>query len=44
MIANDSVAAYLYQPQFLTVANKKVKGIWKDMPIWINDVSVMSWQ
>jgi len=44
MIANDAVAAYLYAPQYLTVANKKVKGLPKDMPIWTNDLSVMSWE
>ena len=44
MIANDAVAAYLYQPQFLTVANKHVKGLWKDMPIFANDLTVVSWQ
>ena len=44
MIANDAVAAYLYQPQFLTVANKHVKGIGKDMPIFDNDLSLMYWQ
>jgi len=44
MIANDAVAAYLYQPQFLTVANKRVKGIGKDMPIFDNDLSLMYWQ
>ena len=44
MIANDAAAAYLYQPQFLTVANKKVKGLWKETPIFANDLSVMSWE
>jgi peptide/nickel transport system substrate-binding protein len=44
MIANDAGAAFLYQPTWLTVANKKVKGLWKDMPIFANDLSVMSWQ
>jgi len=44
MIANDAVAAYLYQPQFLTVANKRVKGIGKDMPIFDNDLSLMYWE
>ncbi len=44
MIATDAVAAYLYQPQFITVANKKVKGLWTSMPIFANDLSTMSWQ
>jgi peptide/nickel transport system substrate-binding protein len=25
------------------VANKNVKGLWKDMPIFVNDLSAMSW-
>ena len=44
LIATDAVAAYLYQPQFITVANRKVKGLWKDMPIFVNDVAALSWE
>lgn len=43
MLANDSVHAFLYQPQWITVANKNLKGLWKDMPVFVNDVSAMSW-
>ena len=43
MIANDSVHAFLYQPQWITVANKQLKGLWKDMPIFVNDLSALSW-
>jgi peptide/nickel transport system substrate-binding protein len=25
------------------VANKNVKGLWKDMPIFVNDLSALSW-
>ena len=39
----DSVHAFLYQPQWVTVANKNLKGLWKDMPIFVNDVSALSW-
>ncbi|MCG2591770.1 ABC transporter substrate-binding protein [Ramlibacter sp. XY19] len=42
-LAEDSVHAFLYQPQWVTVANKNVKGLWKDMPIFVNDLSSMSW-
>ena len=42
-IAEDSVHAFLYQPQWVTVANKNVKGLWKDMPIFVNDISALSW-
>lgn len=43
MLANDAVHAFLYQPQWVTVANKNLKGLWKDMPVFVNDVSVLSW-
>jgi peptide/nickel transport system substrate-binding protein len=41
-IAGDSVHAFLYQPQWVTVASRNVKGLWKDMPIFVNDLSSMS--
>src|SRR6267143_183964 len=28
MLATDAVAGFLYQPQVITVANKKLKGVW----------------
>jgi peptide/nickel transport system substrate-binding protein len=43
LIAEDSVHAFLYQPQFVTVANKNVRGLWKDVPMSVNDVAAMSW-
>jgi peptide/nickel transport system substrate-binding protein len=43
MLANESVHAFLYQPQWITVANKNLKGLWKDMPIFVNDVATLSW-
>jgi peptide/nickel transport system substrate-binding protein len=43
LLANDAVHAFLYQPQWITVANKNLKGLWKDMPILLNDISSMSW-
>ena len=43
IIAEDSVHAFLYQPQWVTVANRSVKGLWKDMPIFVNDLSDMAW-
>jgi peptide/nickel transport system substrate-binding protein len=43
-VADDAVHGYLYQPQWVpTVANKNVKGLWKDMPIFVNDLSALSW-
>ena len=43
MLANESVHAFLYQPQWITLANRNLKGLWKDMPIFVNDLSVLSW-
>ena len=43
MLAEDAVHAFLYQPQWVTVANKGLRGLWKDMPIFVNDLSAMSW-
>ncbi|XAH22478.1 ABC transporter substrate-binding protein [Xylophilus sp. GW821-FHT01B05] len=43
VLAEDAASAWLYQPQWVTVANKSVKGLWKDMPIFVNDLTAMSW-
>ncbi len=43
LLAEDCVHAFLYQPQWVTVANKGVRGLWKDMPIFVNDLSTLSW-
>ncbi len=43
MLANDAVNAFLYQPQLPTVAIKNLKGLWKDMPTFANDLSLLSW-
>ncbi|MBV8618377.1 MAG: ABC transporter substrate-binding protein [Curvibacter sp.] len=43
LLAEDSVHAFLYQPQWITVASKNLKGLWKDMPIFVNDLSELSW-
>jgi peptide/nickel transport system substrate-binding protein len=44
LVAEEAVAAYLYQPTGITVANARVKGLWKDMPLSVNDLSSLSWQ
>ncbi len=44
LVANDAVSVYLYQPTWITVANARLKGLWKDMPIFVNDLSALSWQ
>lgn len=43
LIAEDCVHAFLFQPQWVTVAKKNVRGLWKDMPIFVNDLSALSW-
>jgi peptide/nickel transport system substrate-binding protein len=44
LLAEHSPHAFLYQPQWITVANARLKGLWPDMPIFVNDVSALSWQ
>ena len=44
LVAHDAVAAYLYQPTWITVANSRLKGLWKDMPLFVNDLAALSWQ
>ena len=43
LVADDAVAAYLYQPTSITIAPARLKGVWKDMPISANDLSALSW-
>jgi peptide/nickel transport system substrate-binding protein len=44
LLAQDAVAVYLYQPIWITVARKPLKGLWQDMPIFVNDLSALSWE
>jgi peptide/nickel transport system substrate-binding protein len=44
LVADDAVAAYLYQPTWITVAKAGLKGLWQDAPILANDLSALSWQ
>ncbi len=43
MLAEEVPSVYLYQPQWVTVANKNLRGLWKDMPVFVNDLSALSW-
>ncbi|HEY2255898.1 MAG TPA: ABC transporter substrate-binding protein, partial [Variovorax sp.] len=43
MLASDAANGFLYQPQFPTIAKKNVRGLWKEMPIFVNDLSTMYW-
>ncbi|RYF27596.1 MAG: ABC transporter substrate-binding protein, partial [Comamonadaceae bacterium] len=42
-LAEDAVHAFLYQAQWVTVANKNLRGLWKDMPVFVNDLSALFW-
>lgn len=44
LVADDAVAAYLYQPTWITVAKAGLNGLWKDAPILANDLSALYWQ
>lgn len=43
LLAEDAVHAFLYQPQWVTVAARNLRGLWKDMPVFVNDLSALSW-
>ena len=43
LLAEDAAHAFLYQPQWITVAQKGIRGLWKDMPLFVNDISALSW-
>ena len=44
LVAEDAVAVYLYQPQWITVASSKLQGVAQDMPVFVNDLSALRWQ
>ncbi|MGY8636200.1 ABC transporter substrate-binding protein [Bradyrhizobium sp. 14AA] len=44
MLATDAASAYLFQPQWPTVTNKKLKGVWKEVPQFENDFSTWYWE
>lgn len=43
MLADDAALVWLYQPQWVTAAKKDVRGLWRDMPVFVNDLSGLSW-
>jgi peptide/nickel transport system substrate-binding protein len=43
-IADDSVNVFLFQLQQITIANANLQGLWKNSPIFANDLSAMSWK
>ena len=43
-IAEDSVNGFLFQLPNVVAADAKLKGLWKDAPIFVNDLSALSWK
>ncbi|RYF79952.1 MAG: ABC transporter substrate-binding protein [Comamonadaceae bacterium] len=43
LLAEDAVHAWLFQPQLITVARRGLRGLWKDLPIFANDLAALSW-
>ena len=44
MLATDAAAGFLYQPQLISIANKKLKGVWAQVPQFANDFSGWAWE
>jgi peptide/nickel transport system substrate-binding protein len=44
LLATDAAAGFLYQPQLISIANKRLKGMWKEVPQYANDFSSWSWE
>ena len=43
MISNDYVNGYLFELAYTTVANAKVRGLWKNAPTQATDLTGVSW-
>jgi peptide/nickel transport system substrate-binding protein len=43
-IADDSVNGFLFQLDQINVSKAGLQGLWKDAPIFANDLSAMSWK
>ncbi|CTQ52105.1 Dipeptide-binding protein [Roseibium album] len=44
MISEDYVNGYLFQLAFPTVANAKIRGLWKDAPTQATDLTAVYWE
>ena len=44
LVAEDVVSVYLYQPTWITVADARLQGLWKDVPLFANDVAALRWK
>lgn len=43
LLARDAVLAWLYQPQWVTVADERLQGLWANMPIFTNELAALHW-
>lgn len=43
LLAADSVHAYLYCPQSVTVAHHRLRGLQRDRPVPVNDLAALYW-
>jgi peptide/nickel transport system substrate-binding protein len=43
-LADDCVNAFLFQLPNLVVGDAKLQGLWKGAPIFVNDLSALSWK
>jgi hypothetical protein len=39
-----AAASFLFQPQLISISNKRLNGMWKDVPQFANDLPGWSWQ
>lgn len=44
MLATDAAAGFLFQPQWITITSKKLKGVWGQVPQFANDFSGWRWE
>jgi len=40
----DPVAGFLFQPQWIAITSKNLKGVWQEVPQFENDFSAWSWE
>jgi peptide/nickel transport system substrate-binding protein len=44
ILAKDAAAGFLFQPQWISISNKRLKGMWKEIPLFATDLSAWRWQ
>jgi peptide/nickel transport system substrate-binding protein len=44
LLAQDAVNAYLFQLPQITIADRRLQGLWKDSPIFANDMASVHWE